>query len=100
MKYTLRTNSGLSEEKIHHVTEATMDELIRLKQHDFMWISYTSRGSFPNYVLNDTIEVVFQNDSQDLRVQKWGCQLVFQDDMEGFVEAIMQASPMSSDFES
>lgn len=97
IKYILQTNTGLSEERIHHVTESTMSQLIRLKQRDFVWITYTSRGSFPDYTWNKciSIDVVYNNISQDLRVHKCGYQLVFNESMEGCMDAIMQCSTTS-----
>lgn len=95
MKYTFRTSIGLSQEIIHHITKSTKDELRQLKQHDFIWISYVSRGSFPDkYIWNDSMQVNCHEYSQDLKVHNYEYQLV-QDDMEGFMGAIMECSTMS-----
>ncbi|XP_062025115.1 uncharacterized protein LOC133741196 [Rosa rugosa] len=68
-----------------------------LKRRGFIWLSYTSRGSFPDFILNGCIsmEATFHSTSQDIMVHNCGYQLVFHDNVEGFVETIMKCSTTS-----
>ncbi|XP_040365115.1 disease resistance protein RPV1 isoform X2 [Rosa chinensis] len=68
-----------------------------LKRRGFIWLSYTSRGTFPDFILNGCISMkaTFHCTSQDIMVHNCGYQLVFHDNVEGFVETIMKCSNTS-----
>ncbi|XP_024189900.1 TMV resistance protein N [Rosa chinensis] len=84
----VQASTGLSTTSRKH--ERT-SELIQLKRTSFISITYISRRSILNELMNDcTMKITYSGKSQDLVVRNCGYQLVFHENVGELVETIVQ----------
>lgn len=74
--------------------ELTESEILGSKGRGLVWISYFSRESFSDKMLNGctSLKVIFTSNKKDLTICCCGHQLVFHQNVEELVETIMQYS--------
>ncbi|KAM5584015.1 hypothetical protein ABKV19_003737 [Rosa sericea] len=71
------------------------ESLISLKARGFMGMFYASRGSLSYLMSNDYTSIIkakFYSNSKNITVQSCGYQIVFHENMEEFMETVLQCS--------
>ncbi|KAF3952520.1 hypothetical protein CMV_021928 [Castanea mollissima] len=88
----LQASNGLSV-KPRHIYWPTKENLMMSLLGGFTWLTYIPRGSFPNWLYDCAfIKVSFETTCHDLKVQKSGLRLLYQDSVEEFKNCMKSES--------
>ena len=88
----LQASNGLSV-KPRHIYWPTKEHLMMSVLGGFTWLTYIPRGSFPDWLYDcDFIKVSFETNCHDLKVQKSGIRLLYQDSVEEFKNCMKSES--------